>query len=183
MESALILAELGSDKAVAILQQMANERANPSELRAAAAWGLSSADGSLPMLLPLTCDADELTAVHAIVGAARAIDATNVAGVLQQIGSDHRQAAGLVRTVLSSRIAFLPEAIRQLQGAALGRRRQWLLYLIAVAGQARAEPIVRQLAPNLQQELNFFWTHHASNWTNRLDVADQIDFLEQQSAR
>ena len=161
---------------------MANERANPSELRAAAAWGLSSADGSLPMLLPLTCDADESHCGACHCWRSCAIDATNVAGVLQQIGSDHRQAAGLVRTVLSSRIAFLPEAIRQLQGAVLGRgsgcsnpdRR---------SGPSRAEPVVRQLAPNLQQELDFFWTHHASNWTNRLDVADQIDFLEQQSAR
>ena len=61
-----------------------------------------------------------------------------------------------------------------------GRRRQWLLYLIAASGRERCETIVRARAPDLLDELEFFWTHQADNWTNRLDVADQINFLELQ---
>ncbi len=181
MESAFILAELATARAAKLLQAITMHADNPSELRAAATWGLSAITGSLPILLPLTPDADELTAVHAIVGTGRLIDDKNVGFVLQQLGNDDRQSAGLVRAALASRINFLPEAVRQITAASPGTRRQWLLYLIAAAGQNRAEPIVRKLAPHLEQELLFFWKHHASNWTNRLDVADQIDFLEQQT--
>jgi len=40
----------------------------------------------------------------------------------------------------------------------------------------------RKLPAEIRATLEFFWTHHAENWTNRLDVADQIDFLQQQLA-
>ena len=35
-------------------------------------------------------------------------------------------------------------------------------------------------ASELLNELDFFWTHQVENWTNRVDVADQIDFLRGQ---
>ena len=180
MESVLILAELPGRQSTDLLTAIANIASNESELRAAAVWGLSTFVGILPTLLALTHDSDETTAVHAIVGSSRLIEAPHIAHVLQAIDADDKQAAGLVRSVLSSACDFMPELIRQLHSAPPGKRRQWLLYLAAAAGQARCEPYIRELPAEARMTLEFFWTHHANNWTNRLDVADQIDFLQQQ---
>ena len=176
MESALILAELPGQRSIDLLTKVATNAGNESELRAAAVWGLSAIGGTLPTLLPLTHDPDETTAVHAIIGSSRLIKSSNVAQVLQAIDTDNRQAAGLVRAVLSSKCDFLPELIRQLQSTPSGPRRQWLLYLAAAAGQAKCERFFSKLPAEIRATLEFFWTHHADNWTNRLDVADQIDF-------
>ena len=35
---------------------------------------------------------------------------------------------------------------------------------------------LREHAPELLRELEFFWTRQVENWTDRLDVAEQIDF-------
>ena len=88
--------------------------------------------------------------------------------------------AGIVRAVLASDCEYLPETITQLRSAAKGAQRQWLLYLVAASGRERSEPHLRATAPELLDEVQFFWTHQADNWTNRLDVADQLDFLRQQ---
>lgn len=181
METALILAELPSSDSVRLLNAIAGTPGIESELRAAAVWGLSSHAGSLPTLLPYVSDPDELAAVHAIVAGSRLIGPESVATVLSAIDDDNRRAAGLVRTVLSSRCDYLSEAIGQLRSAPANPRRQWLLYLLAASGRSRCEPIVRSSAPELLNELEFYWTHQAANWTNRLDVADQINYLEQQS--
>jgi HEAT repeat protein len=183
MESALILAELPGQRSIDLLTSIANTASNESELRAAAAWGLSAIGGTLPALLPLTHDLDETTAVHAIIGSSRLVEVGNVAQVLHAIDADDRQAAGLVRAILSSTCDFVPELIRQLQSTPAGTRRQWLLYLAAAAGHARCRPFAGKLPAEIRGTLEFFWKHHAENWTNRLDVVDQIDFLQQQLAR
>jgi hypothetical protein len=181
METALILAELPFGDSLQLLNAIALSPQHESELRAAAVWGLSSHSDSLTGLLSFISDQDELVAVHAIVGAARLIEPMTLAHVLQSIRDDNREAAGLARAVLSSQCDFIPEALAQLRSAPAVPRRQWLLYLLAAAGRKRCESVIRSTAPDLMTELEFYWTHQADNWTNRLDVADQIDYLEEQS--
>jgi len=52
--------------------------------------------------------------------------------------------------------------------------------MLACRGRAECGEYVADRAPELLRELDFFWTHQVENWTNRLDVADQIDFLREQ---
>ena len=85
-------------------------------------------------LLTITADADEVAAVHAIVGTSKAINDANVAGILQLLGADERQSAGLAKAVLESDCDFVPETLWQIQNESAGPRRDWLLYVIAVAG-------------------------------------------------
>lgn len=180
MESALILAEQPCPRSIELLEQLADGRTNSSELRAAGAWGLAAVKADIEKVLTRTADADELVAVHAIAGASRLIGANNIGKVLNMIGNDSRLAAGIVKAVVSSKFDFVPEAVRQIQLATLGARRQWLLYSLAAAGKMICEPFIATSAPALLGELAFFWDYHADNWTNRLDVADQVDFLEKQ---
>jgi hypothetical protein len=51
------------------------------------------------------------------------------------------------------------------------------MYLLACHGRAACDSFVRSAAPSLLEELDFFWTHQVENWTNRLDVAGEINFL------
>ncbi len=62
-------------------------------------------------------------------------------------------------------------------GKAPASARPWLIYLLASLGRESCESHLMAHAPELLPELEFFWTYHQENWTNRLDVADQIDFL------
>jgi hypothetical protein len=87
-----------------------------------------------------------------------------------------RQSAGIVRAVLSGGTDPIPTAVDLIREAT-GPQRLWLLYLLASLGRQRCAEYVGTHAPELLPELVFFWTHHVDNWTNRLDVADQIDFL------
>lgn len=179
----IIASELPSERSANLLDELARDNANPSELRAAAVWALAAmprphAAGPLTYVN----DDDELTAVHAIVASSRLISDENIEAVLAEIDDDQRRSAGIVRAVLRSSCNPVPVAVRLLK-AATGNRRSWLLYLLASAGRAKSADYLRQSAPELLSQLEFFWTHQTENWTNRLDVADQIDFLAQQNIR
>lgn len=181
METALILSELRTEESARLLTRIASSKEELSELRAAAVWGLGLQPNSLSNLLPFVPDSDELTALHAIVAAARLVDSASLALVLRAIEDDGRMAAGLVRALLLSECNYLPETVRQIGETPHGARRSWLLYLLAATGRKRCSPFVRLLPPDALAELEFFWLHQVDNWTNRLDVADQIDYLARQS--
>lgn len=181
MESALIVAEMPDRRSVDLLKGLLEDTSNDSELRAAGAWGLPavSSDADSTDLRAHVHDHDEVVAVHAILALSRLIRSDNLESILQEVGDDRRQSAGLVRAVLLSRLSFVPDIVRLIR-ASSGRRRQWLLYALACLGRDACGRYVSSQAPELLGELDFFWTHQVENWTNRLDAADQIDFLREQ---
>lgn len=180
MEVALILGELPGLGAAAVLNEIASTKGNPSELRAAAVWNLAAMPASqAQQALSYVDDEDEMTAMHAIVAGSKLITEQNLEVVLSGVG-DHRHWAGIIRAVLRSDCDAIPTVVRLLKTAESDRR-SWLLYLLAAKGRESCENYLRDHAPGLLGELGFFWTHQVANWTNRLDVADQIDFIAQQS--
>ena len=181
MESALILAEMPDQRSLDLLKGLLENTSNDSELRAAGAWGLAdvSMDAESTGLVAHVHDSDEVVAVHAILAVSRLVRSDNLEAVLQKVGDDGRRSAGLVRAVLLSRLDFVPDIVRLIR-ASSGQRRQWLLYMLACRGRAACSQYVSDQSPELLEELDFFWTHQVENWTNRLDVADQIDFLREQ---
>lgn len=183
MEVVLILGELPSERAAGLLDEIANRRTNHSELRAAAAWSLAAMPQNQPQsVLRYVSDDDEVIAVHAIVAGSRLITEENLETVLADVGTDRRQSAGIVRAVLRSTCSVVPTVVRLLKTAA-GDRQSWLLYLLASKGREVCEEYLRAHAPDVMSRLEFFWLYQVENWTNRLDVADQIDFLAQQNIR
>jgi hypothetical protein len=182
MEVALIVGELPSEDAANLLDELADTSGNPTELRAAAVWSLAAMPaGRAQSVLSYVDDDDEMTAVHAIVAGSKLITDQNLEAVLAGIG-DQRRSAGIIRAVLRADCDAVPIVVRSLH-AAEGERRSWLLYLLAANGRDACESHLRANAPDLLSQLDFFWVHQVENWTNRLDVADQIDFLAQQNIR
>lgn len=177
MEAVLVLGELRDDAASRLLAAVATDVSHPSELRAAAAWGMSTAAASLSAtpLLELVADGDELVAIHAVVSAARLMDDAGLALALARLGTDERASAGVARAILASRRDPLPHIVRAVRCSA-GQPRSWLLYLLAMLGRSHCERLLSEQAPSILADLEFFWARHVENWTNRIDVADQIDF-------
>ncbi|HQU45416.1 MAG TPA: hypothetical protein PK867_21550, partial [Pirellulales bacterium] len=103
-------------------------------------------------------DDDELTAVHAVVASSRLITDENIEAVLAGIDDDQRRSAGIVRAVLRSSCNPIAAAVNLLR-TSTGSRRSWLLYLLASEGRARCAEYLRQSAPELLSQLEFFWTH------------------------
>ena len=181
MESALVLAELPDHHSLALLRELLKNTSNDPELRAAAAWGLAgiARDAESSDLLAYLDDGDELVAVHAILGISRILKAENLESTLLQIGDDDRRSAALVRAVLLTELDFVPQVVR-LIGITRGKQRRWLVYLLACHGRTASGGYLQSKAPDLLEELDFFWTHQVENWTKRLDVADELDFLRKQ---
>jgi len=178
MEAALILGELPGRKPLGMLKQLAGDTSNPSELRAACAWGMAEQGYDLldTPILDLIAESDDVVATHALVAASRLITADNLVNVLAQVGDNASKSAGIARAVVSSScnpVPIIVEAVEQAGGSA----RSWLVYLLASLGKQKSEAYVRENAEHLLSELDFFWKYHEENWTNRLDIADQLDFL------
>ena len=181
MEAVLILSEMRCQQSLDLLKQVTSKAGNESEYRAAAVWGLSQVANEIGEsdLLEAMADPDELVAAHAIAGSTRVIDAENVAELLDRIGSDDRESAGIVRAVIAANLNCVAPVVEKLS-VSTGRQRMWLLYPLACKGRSECEAYLREHNAKLLNELEFFWTFHVENWTNRLDVADQIDFLLEQ---
>jgi len=124
-------------------------------------------------------DEDESVAVHTICGATRLTSEESLNELLDEINDDTNKSAGIVWTILASQCNAVTLVVEQIKDAT-NPKRQWLLYLLARLGRDRCEAYVNENAPELLAELEFFRSNHEENWTNRLDVADEIDFLLQQ---
>lgn len=186
MEAALILAEHETDEALKLLAKVASDIANPSELRAASAWGMAGYPRDIrnTPLLELVASDDDVTAVHAIVAASRLLSEDSLDYALDLIGADERRSAGIIRAITASQLNPVEKVVSRLGATeAEAVSRPWLLYLLASLGRKLCEPYISSQAPALLNELGFFWAFHKENWTNRLDVADQIDFLMDQFPR
>jgi len=125
-------------------------------LRAAGAWGLAdvSTDAESAGLVAYVHDSDQGVAVHAILALSRIVRSDNLEAVLQNVGEDGRQSAGLVRALLLSRLDFVPDIVRLIR-ASSGERRQWLPYLLACRGRAACGQYVSDQAPELLGRTRF----------------------------
>ena len=182
MESALILSEFDErEHSLPMLSGIANDPSNPSELRAAAVWGLGQYERTLDEtpLLNLLTDDDETVAVHSLVAISRLVTDAHLPDLLELLGQNQRQSACIAKAILLSSCDSLPHVAAKLT-TATSNARLWLLYLLACMGREHCEDFLRRSAPDVLDELNFFWTYHSENWTSRLDVADQLDFLSAQ---
>jgi hypothetical protein len=182
MESVLIATELKGNRASDLLHEVAVTTSNPSELRAAAAWGMATQNRGLAEtpLLELVANDDELVAVHSLVAASRLLTQDSLPAALKHMGTHTRKSAGIAKTILASQcdsVAIVAQAAEAAEGAA----RSWLLYTLASLGRDKCQAYLTANAPGLLEEVEFFWQFHDENWTNRLDVADQIDFLRAQN--
>jgi hypothetical protein len=131
-------------------------------------------------LLELIADSDILLAVHSFVAASRLLTQNSLPAALKHMGTNSRKSAGIAKSFLSSQcdsVAIVAQAAEEAEGAS----RSWLLNTLASLGRDKCQAYLAANSPRLLEEVEFFWQFHDENWTNRLDLADQIDFLRAQN--
>jgi hypothetical protein len=179
IESVFILSEIPTDEAAEALAEVAlpdNEK--PSELRAAAVWGLGT--GVHPradLVLPSVADQDDLVALHAIAGLPALTDAMT-ATLADWLDQDDRHAAAAVH------ILRRHQAVRTLLQAvhAGGRRRLWALRALGDLPRELVETLGADLVtPDVEADLEPIWIGHA-DWL-RTEAAGDLEALDVQKIR
>lgn len=189
MEGVLILGEeLPHSKCLDILQSVADNKGNPSELRAAAVWSMGHHGSvALKQLLSFIDDCDLDVALHAIVSTSRVVEdgdiGANVRKVLDVIGGNRRKSAAAVKILLMHKSE---EAISEIVSTLLeakGEKRGWLLYLVGLLGPTMIRDLLEPHGDNgkkVIREVDVLWNFHHANWINEFDVENGLAFISKQ---
>jgi hypothetical protein len=179
MESVFVLSEIPTEDASEALAAIATSEAAPSEVRAAAAWGLGQGAAPRPdLVLPATLDTDPFVALHAITAIEDLPDELipTLVGWMAE-ADDHR---GAIAAQLLQRHKRVPALLDATDVNASAR-----LWALRALGDL-APPIVRlqageRLTPDLQQILAPMW-HGQTDWL-RTTAQDGLEALDVQKVR
>ena len=179
MEAVFVLNEIPSDEAASALVEIATEHGGkPTELRAAAVWGLAQGVHPRPDLALLyAADNEELVALHAIAGMP-SLPENLVPGLLDWLGQDDRHAA------VAAQILLRHQAVQPLLTAVQqeGRQRLWALRAL---GDLPPELVQSQggklLISEIEQALEPIWIGR-EDWL-RQHGAEGLEALDVQKVR
>lgn len=184
MEAVLILRELGGRQAEDILSEVAQDTENPAELRAAAVWCLGDiSQDPVRAVCRWTYDGETVVAVHAITVCVRALSERNLATVFSLLGPDSRRSAAATRIILDAENDLIPHVLIHLRDSSDPSVRDWLTYLLGLAGRPRVAPYVHQVADlpaSDKSRVEFMWSCYQEDWTRADDVQLQLKFLRSQ---
>jgi hypothetical protein len=179
MEAVFVLSEIPTDEAAMALAEIAiNDGERPGELRAAAVWGLCRGVHPRPDLaLPYTADAENIVALHAIIGLSE-LPASLVPILTRWLGGDDRHAAAAAQLLLRHK------AVQPLLSAVHGggRGRLWALRALGDLPSA----LVRErgghlLTEEVERDLEPIWVG-GEDWL-RTSGADELNALDIQTVR
>lgn len=179
IEAVFVLSEIPTDEACEALAQVVAQTDGPSEIRAAAAWGITQGVQPRPeLLLPYAADGDDLVALHAIVGLP-SLSGEAVEALVEWLrdGTDRQAAVAAHLLARHELVQPLLEAVRQGDQARL-----WALRAL---GDLDPE-LVREtggelLTAEIGAVLEPLWVGQ-SDWL-RGEAADGIDALDIQKVR
>lgn len=179
IEAVFVLSEIPTDEAAEALAEIAAEDGeNPTELRAAAVWGLACGVQPRPDLVLLyATDSDDLVALHAIAGMP-SVPESLYPGLLDWLGDDDAHAAVAAQVLMRHKaIRPLLEAVRR-----GGRGRLWALRAL---GDLPSELVQEQgtelLTDEIRQYLEPIWIAH-DDWL-RHQGAEGLEALDVQRVR
>jgi hypothetical protein len=179
MEAVFALSEVPTDEAAQALAAVANDAANPTELRSAAAWGLGRGAKPRPdLLLPLTADEDPLISLHAIVGLQTLPDEL-VPQLVRRLGAGDDRGAASAACLLSRhrRVEALLDAAR-----GHGEARLWALGALGELPPDQVQAAGGELEAEMVRTLEPLW-HAQRNWLRRDQGRDGLEALEVQTVR
>lgn len=179
MEAVFVLSEIPTDEAADALAAIAiNDGERPGELRAAAVWGLCRGVHPRPDLaLPYTADAENVVALHAVVGLSE-LPASLIPVLTRWLGGDNRHAAAAAQLLL--RHTEVQPLLSSVHGG--GRGRLWALRAL---GDLPRE-LVRErgghlLTEEVEHDLEPIWVG-GEDWL-RTSGADELNALDIQTVR
>lgn len=179
MEAVFVLSETPTEEAATALAAIAAAEGLASEVRAASAWGLGQGAAPSPhLLLPLSVDADEFVALHAITAMADLPDDLAPTLICWLSEPDERRAAVAAQLLQRHRkVAALLDAAEADAGARL-----WALRALGDLAPSVVRPLAgERLTPDLAAVLEPMWRGQ-TDWL-RTEGADGLDALDVQKVR
>lgn len=167
IEATLALAELATAEAAETLADIATDTLMPTDVRAAATWGLGLGSHPAPdVLVELTVDDDRNVAIHAFAALPELSD-TATQTLLAWLDLDDRRAA------TAARLLARHNKVHELADAAigLGPARTWAVNIL---GRVRREDVKRVLHQPMSPEL---LVHLEIGWANQRDWLKGTDEL------
>ena len=179
IEAVFVLSEIPTDEAAEALAEIAAEDGEkPTELRAAAVWGLACGVQPRPDLVLLyATDSDELVALHAIAGMP-SLPESLIPGLLDWLGDDDAHAAAAAQVLMRHKaIRPLLEAVRR-----GGRGRLWALRALGdLPSELVQEEGAELLTDEIRHDLEPIWIAH-DDWL-RGPGAEGLEALDVQKVR
>jgi hypothetical protein len=179
IEAVFVLSEIPTDEAAEALAEIAVEDGEkPSELRAAAVWGLAHGVHPRPdLVLRHAADNDELVALHAIAGMPSLPDEL-VPGLLDWLDQDDAHAAAAAQVLL--RHKAVQPLLKVVQAG--GRGRLWALRALGDLPREVVEGLGGHLlTPEIEQDLEPIWIGR-EDWL-RGRGAEGLEALDVQKVR
>lgn len=179
MEAVFVLSELPIADARVALLQVASWAQGPSELRAAAVWGVAQGVAPDPCdVLEFTADDDLLVAAHAIAGMPDLTAAAEAKLVEWLIDGDDRRRA--VAAALLARKQCVGSLLKV--ASREGPARLWALRALGDIPEALVRRVAEQpLSDDVERALAPFWVGQA-DWV-RIEGAEAIEALDVQKVR
>lgn len=179
IEAVFVLSEIPTDEAADALAEIATEDGEkPTELRAAAVWGLARGVRPRPdLVLVHAADSDDLVALHAIAGMP-SLPEDLIPGLLDWLDQDDIHAAAAAQILLRH------QAVQPLLTAVHdgGRKRLWALRAL---GDLSRELVQEQggelLSEEIRHDLEPIWIGH-DDWL-RHSGAEGLEALDVQKVR
>lgn len=158
MEAAFILSELlPRTQAYRLLEGLACDNSRPSELRAAAIWGImNGAPNRINEILPLIDDEDDTVSLHAMVAAIRAIQPADTPRLARLMRFASRKAKFAYVIGVSPGIDRA-EIVRELSTQENQECRNALIRAVAIAGRTHYGNLLGSLDEELQSQIRFVW--------------------------
>jgi hypothetical protein len=179
IEAVFVLSEIPTDEADEALAEIAAEDGEkPTELRAAAVWGLACGVRPRPDLVLLyATDSDELVALHAIAGMP-SLPESLITGLLDWLADDDAHAAAAAQVLMRHKaVRPLLEAVRL-----GGRGRLWALRALGdLPPELVQEAGAELLTEEIRQDLEPIWIAH-DDWL-RGPGAEGLEALDVQKVR
>lgn len=184
MESVFILTELASVSGLAEALARAADVSSHAEARAAAAWGLARAPGTLDRLLSLSHDDDDDVAVHSIMAACRHVtDEESTEAVLGLLSGGDRAAAAGCEILARSPGVDLSALFRAASSEGRETQRQWAISALIRRNpsEVRAHHEWRNLPQPVRDALEDAWFAKERSWLASSSLDSNLDDLASQS--
>jgi HEAT repeat protein len=179
IEAVFVLSEISTDEAAEALAEIAEgDGEKPTELRAAAVWGLACGVRPRPDLVLLyATDSDELVALHAIAGMP-SLPESLIPGLLDWLGDDDAHAAAAAQVLMRHKaVRPLLEAVHR-----GGRGRLWALRALGdLPPELVQEAGAELLTEEIREDLEPIWIAH-DDWL-RGPGAEGLEALDVQKVR
>ena len=182
MEAVFVLSEIGASAAADELARVLDDSCLPSELRAAAAWGLGIAGRRQPdRLVPFIGDQSDEVALHSVVALGRQLSMDVLEAVAMLMDADDRRAAAAASVLARNGPRGAEVLLARATTGQAERARAWARYGLGLLGRAAvATAAGGRLPTELEVLMEPLWLGLTENWLAG-DIASSLAATDQQA--